>query len=87
MLSLGRFWSVQPWPMRDREKALGYLREYQSTSYFNGNEEAYIYLAEVLTGIGGDQNKAEARGLLEKAVNAEDPYFRDWAQRLLAEMK
>ncbi len=87
MLSLGRFWSVLPWPMRDREKALKYLREYQETSYFKGNDEAYIYLAEVLIGIGGDQNKAEAKGLLEQAANSKDPYFADWAKRVLAELK
>jgi hypothetical protein len=29
MISLGRFWAVLPWPMRDREKSLQYYREYQ----------------------------------------------------------
>jgi hypothetical protein len=29
MLSLGRFWSVLPWPLRDRPKGLDYFREYQ----------------------------------------------------------
>lgn len=87
MLSLGRFWSVLPWPLRDRQKALAYLREFQATPHFEGNHEAYIYLAEVLIGIGGDKNKAEAKGYLEQALNAKDPYFRDWAKRLLAELK
>ena len=27
MLSLGRFWAVLPWPMRDRDKSLKYYRE------------------------------------------------------------
>lgn len=86
MLSLGRFWSVLPWPMRDREKALTYLREYQATPYFKDNYEAYIYLAEVLIGLGGDKNKAEARGLLEDALKSEDAYFRDQARKMLDEM-
>jgi tetratricopeptide (TPR) repeat protein len=83
MLSLGRFWSVLPWPMRDRKKALAYLREYQTTPYFKGNHEAYIYLSEVLIGIGGDENKAEAKGLLEDALKSEDAYFRDQARTML----
>ena len=33
--------------------------------------------------IGGGDNKAEAKKLLEKAAGAEDPYFSDWAKRLL----
>lgn len=87
MLSLGRFWSVLPWPMRDREKALAYLREYQATPYFKDNYEAYVYLAEVLIGIGGDENKAEAKGLLEDALKSEDAYFRDQAGKMLDELK
>jgi len=83
MLSLGRFWSVLPWPMRDRDKALAYLREYQATPYFKDNYEAYIYLSEVLIGIGGEKNKAEAKGLLESALKSENPYFRDQAKQML----
>lgn len=86
MLSLGRFWSVLPWPMRDRKKALKYLREYQGTEYFATNMEAHIYLSEVLIGIGGDENKTEAKGYLEKALKSEDAYFRDEATRLLGEL-
>jgi hypothetical protein len=86
MLSLGRFWSVLPWPMRDREKALSYLREYQATPHFKNNYEAYVYLSEVLIGIGGDANKAEAKGLLEDALKSEDPYFRDEAKQMLDEL-
>ena len=86
MLSLGRFWSVLPWPMRDRKKALSYLREYQATPYFKDNYEAYIYLSEVLIGIGGDENKAEAKGLLEDALKADEAYFRDKAKKMLEEL-
>ena len=87
MLSLGRFWSVLPWPMRDRNKALTYLREYQATPYFKDNYEAHIYLSEVLIGLGGDKNKTEAKGLLENALKSEDAYFRDQAKRMLGEIK
>jgi hypothetical protein len=86
MLSLGRFWSVLPWPMRDRQKALGYYREYQKAGYFGANIEAHLFLAELLTQMGGEENKKEARGYLEKASLSPDPYFKEWAARLLAEL-
>jgi tetratricopeptide (TPR) repeat protein len=87
MLSLGRFWAVLPWPLRDRKKALGYYREYQQTKYFATNTEAQLFLAELLIQIGGEENKAEAKGYLEKGLQSEDPYFKNWAQQLQAEIK
>ena len=87
MLSLGRFWAVLPWPMRDRDKSLEYYREYQATEYFADNLEAHFYLGELLYQIGGKENKAEAKGLLEKAAQSEDPFFRDQAQELLKKLK
>jgi tetratricopeptide (TPR) repeat protein len=87
MLSLGRFWAVLPWPMRDRKKSLQYYREYQATEYFADNLEAHFYVGEVLYQSGGKENKAEAKGLLEKAATSDDPYFRDQAQELLKKIK
>jgi tetratricopeptide (TPR) repeat protein len=87
MLSLGRFWAVLPWPMRDRDKSLQYYREYQATEYFADNLEAHFYLGELLYQIGGKENKAEATGLLEKAAQSKDPWFRDQAQELLKKLK
>lgn len=86
MLSLGRFWSVLPWPMRDRQKGLGYFREYQKAGYFDANIEAHLFLSELLIQMGGDENKKEARGYLDKAAQSPDPYFKEWAGRLLAEL-
>ena len=87
MLSLGRFWAVLPWPMRDRKKSLKYYREYQATEYFADNLEAHFYVGEVLYEIGGEENKAEAKGLLEKAAQSDDPFFRDQAKELLTKIK
>ncbi len=84
MLSLGRFWAVLPWPMRDRKKSLQYYREYQTTEYFADNMEAHVYLGELLIQMGGDKNKAEAKGYLEKAAASDDPYYREKATELLA---
>jgi hypothetical protein len=86
MLSLGRFWTVLPWPMRDRQKALGYFREYQKAGFFDANVEAHLFLAELLIQIGGEENKKEARGYLNTAAQSADPYFKEWATRLLAEL-
>ncbi len=87
MIALGRFWQVLPWPMRDRKKSLKYYREYQATEYFADNIEVHVYLGELLIQIGGDKNKAEAKGYLEKAAQSDDPYFRDKAKELLAKLK
>lgn len=87
MLSLGRFWAVLPWPLRDREKSLAYYREYQQTQYFATNTEAQLFLAELLVQIGGDKNKTEAKGYLETALTSEDPYFKDWAKQLETKIK
>ena len=87
MLSLGRFWAVLPWPLRDRKKSLVFYREYQETPYFATNTEAQLFLAELLIQMGGDKNKAEAKGLLETALKSDDPYFKDWATQLQAKLK
>ena len=87
MLSLGRFWAVLPWPLRDRKKSLAYYREYQETKFFATNTEAQLFLAELLIQMGGDQNKTEARGYLEQGQKSDDPYFKDWAEKLQTKLK
>jgi tetratricopeptide (TPR) repeat protein len=87
MLSLGRFWAVLPWPLRDRKKSLAYYREYQETKFFATNTEARLFLAELLIQIGGDENKAEAKNYLEKGLKSDDPYFKNWAEELQAKLK
>jgi tetratricopeptide (TPR) repeat protein len=87
MLSLGRFWAVLPWPLRDRKKSLAYYREYQETKFFATNTEAQLFLAELLIQIGGDENKAEAKGYLQKGLKSDDPYLKNWAEELKAKLK
>jgi len=87
MLSLGRFWAVLPWPLRDRKKSLAYYREYQETQYFATNTEAQLFLAELLIQIGGDENKNEAKGYVENGLKSDDPYFSDWAKQLQTKLK
>lgn len=83
ILSLGRFWAVLPWPLKDKKKSLEYYREFQATPFFNDNAEAYVFLAELLRDMGGKENKDEADQLLEKAAASADTYYADWAKRLL----
>jgi tetratricopeptide (TPR) repeat protein len=87
IIGLGRFWAAIPWPFRDKKKALKLYREYQATEYFANNDEAKVYLAELLLKLKGEENRAEARSLLEKAAQTDDLFYRDWAKRLLAEME
>jgi tetratricopeptide (TPR) repeat protein len=87
MIALGRFWQVLPWPMRDRKQSLQYYREYQATPYFADNMEVHVYLGELLIQVGGDKNKSEAKGYLEKAAQSGDPYFSDQALELLSKIK
>jgi tetratricopeptide (TPR) repeat protein len=88
ILALGRFWTVLPLWMKDYDKAMKYLREYQATQYFDDPPpDGPIFLAELLLKIGGDKNKAEAKPLLEKAAQSDQKYYSDWAKRLLSENK
>ncbi len=86
ILSLGRFWTVLPWPMDDEDKALEYLREFQKGGYLDDSVEGKIYLAELLIDIGGKDNEAEAQTLLQAAAKSPEKYFSDWANRLLADL-
>ncbi len=83
MIALGRFWQVLPWPMRDRKKSLKYYKEYQTTEYFADNIEVHVYLGELLIQIGGKENKAEAKGYLEKAAKSDDAFYKERAMALL----
>lgn len=88
ILALGRFWTVLPWPLRDYDKAMKYIREYEATEFFDDPPpDGPIFLAELLLKIGGDKNKAEAKKLLNFAAKSDEKYYRDWANRLLKEYK
>ena len=87
ILALGRFWAVVPWPFKNKKKALKFYREYQKTQYFTEKDEGKIYLAELLLDLGGEENKAEAKALLKEVAQSDEKYFRDWAKRLLLDIK
>jgi hypothetical protein len=86
MLSLGRFWTVLPWPMDDEDKALAYFREFQSAGFLEDSVEGKVYFAELLMNIGGQDNETEARQLLQAAAQSPEAYYAEWAKRLLQEL-
>ena len=86
ILSLGRFWTVLPWPMSDEDKALEYFREFQAAGFMDNSDEGKIYMSELLIDIGGEDNEAEAKALLQVAAKSPETYFSDWAKRLLKDL-
>ena len=86
ILSLGRFWTVLPWPMSDEDKALEYFREFQAAGFLDDSDEGQIYMSELLIDIGGKENETEAKALLQVAAQSSKVYFSDWAKRLLEEL-
>jgi len=86
MLSLGRFWTVLPWPMDDEDKALAYFREFQSAGFLDNSVEGKVYFAELLMDMGGRGNEAEARKLLSSAAQSPETYYAEWAKRLLQDL-
>jgi hypothetical protein len=81
VLALGRFWSVLPWPLKDKIKAVHYLEEFHT--YFPDNPEGLVYLAEAYLDV---KKKNKARELLEKAAASGDRYYSSLAGKLLADM-
>jgi hypothetical protein len=86
ILSLGRFWTVLPWPMSDEDKALEYFREFQAAGFLDDSIEGKIYMSELLIDIGGKENESEAKALLQVAVQSPEAYFSNWAKRLLEDL-
>ncbi len=82
IIGLGRFWMVLPWPLNDKKKSLTYLREYQGTEFFWVGPTGPIYLAELLIDLGGKENKAEAKAMLEK-LQTDSKFYQEEKVKLL----
>lgn len=81
VLAIGRFWSVLPWPMNDKKKALMFLEEFNK--YFPNKPEGQLYLGEAYLNV---KEKAKAKATLEKAAASNDKYYSTSAKKLLADM-
>jgi tetratricopeptide (TPR) repeat protein len=81
ILGIGRFWSVLPWPLNDKKKALMYLEEFQK--YFPNKPEGQVYLGQAYLDLS---DKTKAKVVLEKAATCNDKYFSDMAKKMLNNM-
>lgn len=81
VLALGRFWSVLPWPLKDKKKAVTYLEEFQK--YFPGKPEGQVYLGAAYLDVK-EQDKAKV--VLTKAAASNDKYYSNMAKDLLNDM-
>ena len=81
MLAIARFWHQLPFPFRNKRRSQRYFEEHHE--YFHDDPEALVYYAELLIDRG---KKDEARPLLEKAIAGDEPFFSEWAQRLLDDL-
>ena len=81
VLAIGRFWSVLPWPLKDKKKALTFLEEYHS--YYPDNPEGLLYLGDGYLDVN---EKDKAKDVLQKAAASEEKYFSDQAKKLLEDM-
>ncbi|MBU1168049.1 MAG: hypothetical protein KKD44_00645 [Proteobacteria bacterium] len=85
VLGMGRFWSVLPWPLAKKKKALEYYREFQSTEFFGKEPESFVYISELLIDLGGKKNKEEARQILS-TFKTDSPFFTKWSNELQAKL-
>ncbi len=81
VLALGRFWSVLPWPLKDKKKAVTYLEEFQK--YFPNKPEGQVYLGAAYLDV---KEKDKARAVLTKAAASNDKYYSSMAKDLLNDM-
>lgn len=81
MLAIGRFWHQLPFPFKNKKRAEKYFEERHK--YFPDDPEGLVYYAELLI---DSRKKDEARPLLEKAIAGDEPFFSEWAQRLLDDL-
>jgi hypothetical protein len=71
--------------MHDKKKSLTFLRESQKKAPTSISGQ--LYLAEALLDRDKKGDEAEAKTLLQKVATCNIKYFRDWAKRLLADLK
>jgi tetratricopeptide (TPR) repeat protein len=81
MLAIGRFWHQLPFPFKNKKRAEKYLAEHHK--YFPDDPEGLVYYAELLI---DSRKKKEAIPLLEKAIAGDEPFYSNWAQRLLDDL-
>jgi tetratricopeptide (TPR) repeat protein len=85
--ALGRFWTVLPWPLNDKDKAMEYFREYEKTEFFGkeDNVQVHVYFAELLQ--SSRKTKDEAIKLLKEVPRiSQNKYWNGRAQEMLKDI-
>ncbi|MEW6078598.1 MAG: hypothetical protein AB1724_12350 [Thermodesulfobacteriota bacterium] len=83
MISLARFWHQLPWPLKDMKESLRYYREYQASPFWGKDPNTMILVADLLADMGGEENKQEARQILDTAMKTCGEYYRNIGQEAL----
>ena len=81
--ALGRYWTVLPWPLRDRDKGIKYLKEFGKL--YPNDPEGQVYLAEALIERDDGDDEAQAKAVLQKTLKSKDAYSRKRAEALIKE--
>ncbi len=82
ILAIGRFWSVLPWPLKKRKKAISYFQE--AYKFFPDDPQLLVYYGEIL--MEKKKDRSEAKKMLDKAVASGDSYYSKVAMALLAKL-
>jgi hypothetical protein len=77
--AIGRFWSVLPWPLKDKKKAVTFLEEFNKS--FPNDVEGQVYLGQAYVDV---KEKDKAKALLTKAASSSDKYYANMAKQSLA---
>jgi len=73
-VSLARFWHQLPWPLKNKEKALEYYREFQAMPFYAKDANSRVLFGDLLADMG-DKHKKEAKEILDVAMKTCSEYY------------
>lgn len=86
MISLARFWHQLPWPLKDMKKSLEYYREYQASPFYGKDPNTMVIMADLLADMGGNENRQEARQILDAAMPKSGAYYSAIAREVMKKL-
>lgn len=86
MISLARFWHQLPWPLKDMKESLRYYREYQATPFYGKDPNTMVIMADLLADMGGEENKREAKEILDTAMKNCGEYYRNIGREVMKKL-
>jgi len=85
ILSLGRYWTVLPWPLADVKKGMKYLQEFRKA--YPDNCEGQIYMVEGLLRRDDKGDEEEAKKILQTTRQCKEKFYARWAERIIKDKK